>query len=715
MVNRDGALLECEPQALECEPQALECEPQAFDCGPQAPSRKPLALELAQTTPEPAVRVRQPLRFRLGLALVAFATLLLPAAYAALVALTIYGVALHTASDAWDRASFASIIAHFGPAVVGCVVVVFLAKPFLARPARAPSAMAIRREQAPLLFELVERIRTTVGAPQPREITIDTHVNASVGFRGGIRSLLRRDGLALTIGTPLLAGLTLRQLAGVLAHEMGHFAQGSGTRLDYLIRAVNDWLGRVAYERDSWDDRLARASKTGDFRFAIVLRLAIFAVWLSRKLLGALALFGRAMGTFMLREMERDADRYQVALVGGDVFESTALRVRVLAVARQEALAVSIGAWREGTLCEDLGELVAGLADRYTADERAEIQKMVRERKQGLFDTHPPDAQRIASAKAAGSAGTFRFDGPASALLGDNREVCRQATVDLYQSEPEIRTRPYQLRPASEFLGLRDARQSEHETSLRYFGGLFDLMNPLELVRGGSLAPEPSFAEGRERLQTARETAMRFRPTPASQKPAEAAKADAPATLEAAAGTDAAVSTPARVATRERLGAALSLVRRPEVAARLPDASQVVPELDRLCAALELLTAESSTCTRLATAHDELVDMFDQLSRQPGEERLASQTLHGLARLHLETNQLERRLTAAAYPFTHAGPPLSVSTFVVRGLPSADGTSGDTLVRNGQLLRRLHDLHARILGRLAMLAEQIEAAIDSVD
>jgi hypothetical protein len=106
--------------------------------------------------------------------------------------------------------------------------------------------------------------------------------------------------------------------------------------------------------------------------------------------------------------------------------------------------------------------------------------------------------------------------------------------------------------------------------------------------------------------------------------------------------------------------------------------------------------------------------MFDELSRQPEGARLASQTLHNLARLHMETNQFEQRLTAAAYPFPHAGPPLSLSTFVVRGLPSADGTSGDTLLRNGQLLRRLQDLHARILGRLATLAEQIEAAIDGV-
>ena len=114
---------------------------------------------------------------------------------------------------------------------------------------------------------------------------------------------------------------------------------------------------------------------------------------------------------------------------------------------------------------------------------------------------------------------------------------------------------------------------------------------------------------------------------------------------------------------------------------------------------LELLSVESITCARLAMAHDELVEMFDQLSREPEAQALASQTLHNLARLHMQTHQLEQRLTAAAYPFPHAGPPLSVSTFVVRGLPHADGTSGDTLTRSGPLLPGdYQDLHARMLG-----------------
>lgn len=70
---------------------------------------------------------------------------------------------------------------------------------------------------------------------------------------------------------PLVSGLTLRQLAGVLAHEFGHFAQGTGMRVTYVIRWVNHWFARVVYERDAWDVRLQRWSEDTDWRLAIIL------------------------------------------------------------------------------------------------------------------------------------------------------------------------------------------------------------------------------------------------------------------------------------------------------------------------------------------------------------------------------------------------------------------------------------------------------------
>ena len=74
-------------------------------------------------------------------------------------------------------------------------------------------------------------------------------VDATASFRLGAAGLLGQD-MTLTIGLPLVAGLSMRQFAGVLAHEFGHFSQGAGMRLTYVIRRVNGWFFRVVYERD---------------------------------------------------------------------------------------------------------------------------------------------------------------------------------------------------------------------------------------------------------------------------------------------------------------------------------------------------------------------------------------------------------------------------------------------------------------------------------
>ena len=99
-------------------------------------------------------------------------------------------------------------------------------------------------------------------------------MNASAGFmRQGVAGVLSND-LVLTIGLPLVAGLTVRQLGGVLAHEFGHFAQGGGMRLTAIVRGVNAWFARVVFERDEWDLRLEQWSKNLDGRVAILLWLA---------------------------------------------------------------------------------------------------------------------------------------------------------------------------------------------------------------------------------------------------------------------------------------------------------------------------------------------------------------------------------------------------------------------------------------------------------
>src|SRR5262249_51127323 len=148
-----------------------------------------------------------------------------------------------------------------------------------------------------LLFALVHRICAAVEAPIPVRIEVDCSINASARLIGGP---FGRE-LALTIGLPLAAGLTMQELTGILGHECGHFAQGAGIRLTHTIRLINQWFWRVVNERDEWDSQLEAWSNGVDFRFAIVFMLGRAAVVCTRRLLWVLMTAGHSISCFMLR------------------------------------------------------------------------------------------------------------------------------------------------------------------------------------------------------------------------------------------------------------------------------------------------------------------------------------------------------------------------------------------------------------------------------
>ena len=139
-------------------------------------------------------------------------------------------------------------------------------------------------EEEPELFRLIYAVCDTVQAPRPAPGAGRFQVNAFAGFRRGLPDLLRRR-LTLSIGLPLVAGLSVRQFGGVLAHEFGHFSQGAAMRLTFIVRSVNAWFARVVYERDAWDDRLRSSAQRSDFRFGIILHLARAMVWVTRRIL----------------------------------------------------------------------------------------------------------------------------------------------------------------------------------------------------------------------------------------------------------------------------------------------------------------------------------------------------------------------------------------------------------------------------------------------
>ena len=265
------------------------------------------------------------------------------------------------------------------------------------------------------MFEFVDRICQAVGAP-PARIDIDCQVNAAAGFRRGIWSMAGSD-LVLLIGMPLVVGLNLAEFAGVLAHEFGHFSQGAGMRLSFVIRSINDWLTRVVYERDAWDQWLANTASELDLRIGCVFYAAMLGVWLTRKILWVFMMLGHIISAYLLRQMEFDADRHEARLAGRDAFVSTEQRMALLNVASSRAFSDLNEYHREGRLTDDLPQQIVASIALLPAEVHQALDAIRDNTRTGLFDTHPASRDRIASVEVENAPGLFHVNCPASACL----------------------------------------------------------------------------------------------------------------------------------------------------------------------------------------------------------------------------------------------------------------------------------------------------------
>jgi Zn-dependent protease with chaperone function len=297
------------------------------------------------------------------------------------------------------RLNWMTVVLILGPPVVGGIVTFFLFKPLLSRPPKPPELLTLGREDAETLFQFVDRVCSMIGAPSPKTIEVDLQVNASASLRRGWRSFAAND-LKLTIGLPLVAGMTVRQFAGVLAHEFGHFSQKAGMRVYFLIWNVRYWFTRVAYERDRWDLQLEQTLKTSGTRTRLVLSAAQGAVAMSRAILRGLLRAATWISAWFSRQMEFDADRHQAALVGGATSEEILSRLPLLTAACEWAWNDVNQSWSHRRLAEDFPAVVQHRAAAITEETRENILQSTMSEKTERWATHPCTPERIANVKS---------------------------------------------------------------------------------------------------------------------------------------------------------------------------------------------------------------------------------------------------------------------------------------------------------------------------
>lgn len=685
--------------------------------------------------------------YRLTLAAVAFVMVLLPVFYVCLIAGGLWGLV------AYARFLFVSFLPQhsgagmklfgFLPLFAGSVVMICLVKPLFARSARKDTSVRLTPEQEPLLFQVVARLCAALNAPVPKEIRVDCQVNASASFRRGLLSLAS-DDLVLTLGLPLVAGLSLQQLAGVMAHELGHFSQRAGLRVSVIIRVVNFWFFRLVYQRDRLDAALESAvDKTRFPWIRSYFRITLFFVKMTRRVLWALMMLGHMVSSFLMRQMEYDADRYEVRLAGFSSFDLTMRELFSLNVARDVSMRDLQDQWKEKRLVDNFPRLLVLNRREWVRQIAPQLETYLRNEPEGLFDTHPTARQRTARALREKGVGVFTSDLPATALFFDFDTLAREISLHFYQELVGNQVQARNLIPLQKVRETQEQEDSQRGALERFF------QNP-DWVRGlplpqklPSLPPDPKIvitelekarrgvlakdADHTSEIKSFREAAghridalqaralrdagFRIRPEEFGLNSSDPAIAS----MEADRAESEMRSCASRLEKFEklevrRLGLALVLLEAPQVALRFKEVDAWRQEVPPLLACAAFLTGKFPRMLELRTSKMVLEVLVNQIKSDQPNPRLFGVIADRLETLQDQLKELHRELRGQPYPFEHAREEINLAQVVIPNMPTTGDLAG-LLSITAYALDRLLEIYARLLGRMAWMAEKVEEAL----
>lgn len=433
---------------------------------PSASNQEPTGTQLATAFDGPLEPLHTTIGYLLAAVLVFLVMLLLPVVYLGVIAAAILGTgwyAVHATSMFSDvppgRATILVGVAYIAPLIAGSLLVLFMVLPLCWRRRKFDRPMWVDRKEQPLLFAYVDKLCDTMGAPRPLRIDLIASANAAAHIDNGILGLVNRR-LVLTIGLPLAQTMNLRQFTGVLAHELGHFAQGGSMRLSFAVARINRWFFRLAYSRTGIDDALnsVLAHRT-HWSIVLICGISKLILSLTRLLLKLMAIASHALSMQLSRHAEFDADRQAARIVGSEPMSQALEMLPFLDTANKLAVNRAQAGWTNRALPDDLvvmtqfynHSLPTGLKDKLTAQLLATDTHW--------FDTHPPIFQRIGTLKKARMTGVLKLDAPATCLFRDFDELCKLSTISLYQSALGAKLEPEHLVPTDvrKLAGIKEA------------------------------------------------------------------------------------------------------------------------------------------------------------------------------------------------------------------------------------------------------------------
>ncbi|MES9963292.1 MAG: M48 family metallopeptidase [Candidatus Sedimenticola sp. 20ELBAFRAG] len=457
-----------------------------FDCELQKTSSPQVLLELGEIEKvlgESKVQHLLPRRYRLGMVLSLLIMALLPLVYLLIIAGVAYVFWWHISENfnlLADPGGWSGLMIYIGGVIVSGMVLSFLIWPLqIFFQKHEEPRTEITESQAPGLFRLVRALTNIAGAPIPERIFYTGEVNAAAAFRPGLANFISGN-LELHIGVPLLRGMTISELAGILSHEFGHFGQGAGMRTTYALRNMHNYLSILQQFRLAWRQSILQATEDWDIRVKAIVWLGLLGMWITSLILKLLELIGHLSSHYLLRQMEFEADQYEIQVVGGAGFKQTFLKLILLEYARKQASEIVAEASLNGRMPEDFIALWINRASLMNEKEITSARTELEQQTSSSLDTHPPYQEREKKAQAWKKPALVQSETCSAVLLSTPDKYFKNLSADLIATQLGYDVQQFEITPNQKLIAhaeFLDVCWKWYETKL------IDMFHPLAVPR----------------------------------------------------------------------------------------------------------------------------------------------------------------------------------------------------------------------------------------
>jgi len=709
--------------------------------------RKRILNAIADQVPLPVVS-RQ---YVIGLALTAAVLLILPLLYLTLLALIAVGlVALVVNSDVllstWPRAARYGLIGL--ATFIGMSLILGMTKPFFARTPAARRPRTLSRVAQPFLYEYVDRLCDALCTQRPAEICVTCDLNAFAEFRHAWKGPFSDQPITLRLGLPLVAGLTLKQFTGLLAHELGHFTQRTALWLENMVRHVNHGFAHAAHEPDAIDEWLSKqiAANGPQAVFCSGVKL------ISRTTRWILVGFSAAAETVscsMSRQMEFHADCCEARIVGTRTFCETIWQSRQLSVAHQMSFRDIQDFHREGRLPDNVIALSIANLSLITPRVRRQLRHLMLEKQTGQFESHPSDRDRIDAVKAEGANGSFRknmvpADLSASVLFDQFDELSKSVTLQFYHDQWTQPIKPKLLHPVDQLLERQAIEIAAARALKRYFQTEVPRLRPLPIAAQSTEPPDNhddvimEVAKCRARMLTELPIYQRLTPryrmaeetlfeTIAAQALLQARLTFEPSDFGLKVATADVVDVkqgrareglsnlarkllPFESEAGNRLSFALQLLHVPQIVEQIDDGEQLHYEVGDLLPAAQYVSRLIGELPTLRIIYYRLMTLWEKLDEKTTQKRTLEVIANQISTLRHRLTTIQTEMGHHLYPFDHAKADTTLREHLLPVIPAELDVGGLVKVTD-QLQLRLVSIQLRLFARLAQAAEKIEAVL----